>query len=538
MVLRRIALARLIRLTVLVLAACSDDDSDAPTKQKPDASAIDAGDSHAHDAGGKPGHTGGARDAAADATTQSMHPGMDAGMRSDASAPQPRHDAGPSTDDDDGGGLDCGTALRSSIELATKPGSVLLVFDRSFSMADDWNGMVRWQAAGGAVIDALTSLKEVLDVGVIFYPSVTPLPNDAPLACGVDRFDSTEQIAFQPAAMALQKLQAAAPGGSPNPIYAPVGSNLGTNMNEPLGATPTREAMDQANAALATSAFSGPAIVVLVTDGEPNCAWDQTHTTDQIAGWRDAYHVDTYVMLLPANTSQGGQPSMAVPIGEAIATAGGTTLIQPSGSNSLGQALTAALSHSLVRGVKSCSITIDPPAQRPDEVQLVVEEHATGEREAAAHDLGKGSGWTITNDGGRVTLTGALCEDAKRGRFDSIELAYGCQTLGPVQTEPPSCPVAGTAYCNGACIDVASDENNCGECDQKCGGGLTCCGGHCVDTTYSTSSCGACGSLCNGLCCAGQCQTNACGSCDTICSGSNSCCCQGKCTAPFLGMCC
>jgi hypothetical protein len=534
MVLRRIASTRLIALAVVALAACSDDDSDSPGKQMPDASALDAGDSHARDAGDKPGHSGGARDAAtSDASSTPIHPRMDAGKPADASAPHPRHDAGPS--EDDGGALDCDAPLPSSVELATKPGSVLLIFDRSLSMADDWNGMPRWQAAGSEVIGALTPLQDSLDLGVILYPSVTPLASDVGLACGVDGFDSTEQIAFQPAAIALQKLQAAAPSGSPNPMYAPVGVG---NNDPAVGATPTREAIDQANGALAVATFSGPAVVVLVTDGEPNCQWDQTHTTDMIEGWRSLYHVDTHVMLLPSTTS--GQSSTAVAVGEALATAGGTTLIQANSVATLQQALTTAISHSLLQAVKSCSIELDPPADRPIDVQLVVVEHATGEREAAPHDLGKGSGWTISMDGANVKLTGALCEDAKRGRFDSIELAYGCETLAQLQTEEPSCPIAGTAYCDGACIDVVSDENHCSACDQRCGGGLTCCGGRCVDTSFTPGSCGACGSVCNGVCCGGECRpndANNCGACDNACTGDTPCCCKGLCKAMQAGVC-
>jgi hypothetical protein len=231
---------------------------------------------------------------------------------------------------------------------------------------------------------------------------------------------------------------------------------------------------------------------------------------------------------------------MAIPVGQALAAAGGTTLVQSNNAATLQQTLSAAISRSLVQALKSCSIDLEVPVTPPRDVQLVVSERG-GEREAAAHDLGHGSGWTITKDGTHVELTGALCEDAKRGRFEAIELAYGCASLPPVDAEAPSCPAAGTAYCSGTCIDVTSDESNCGACGQKCGSGLTCCIGQCVDTTFDANDCGACGNVCTGLCCAGQCKAddaNNCGSCDTMCGGDTPCCCQGQCYAlPQVGTC-
>jgi hypothetical protein len=73
--------------------------------------------------------------------------------------------------------------------------------------------------------------------------------------------------------------------------------------------------------------------------------------------------------------------------------------------------------------------------------------------------------------------------------------------------------------CNGQCVDITSDPNNCGGCGNPSCGTQSCCAGNCVDTMGSdTSNCGGCGIPCNGICSNGTCQTQG-GSC-TLDKGS------------------
>lgn len=76
--------------------------------------------------------------------------------------------------------------------------------------------------------------------------------------------------------------------------------------------------------------------------------------------------------------------------------------------------------------------------------------------------------------------------------------------------------------CEGACVDINSDINNCGQCGVQCGGGEVCefgqcgceggaefvnCSGVCIDTDNDSANCGGCGTQCPvGLVCgAGEC---------------------------------
>src|SRR5438552_2851033 len=83
----------------------------------------------------------------------------------------------------------------------------------------------------------------------------------------------------------------------------------------------------------------------------------------------------------------------------------------------------------------------------------------------------------------------------------------------------------GQARCNGNCIDITTDPNNCGYCagltspagvvcSVSCPTGETKCGApaQCVNTTTDRNNCGTCGSICAAghICQSGNCQTLSC----------------------------
>ncbi len=102
------------------------------------------------------------------------------------------------------------------------------------------------------------------------------------------------------------------------------------------------------------------------------------------------------------------------------------------------------------------------------------------------------------------------------------------------------CCAVGQALCNGACIDVQADTNNCGRCDRQCGGVQVCSGAACRCPAAQPRACsnGVC--LPNDQCCTGQ---TKCG--DGSCVNAGQCCpgltlCPGtanKCV-PTLAECC
>jgi hypothetical protein len=50
--------------------------------------------------------------------------------------------------------------------------------------------------------------------------------------------------------------------------------------------------------------------------------------------------------------------------------------------------------------------------------------------------------------------------------------------------------------CNKRCVNLSSDNRNCGACGKHCGWGRKCCGGKCVSITSDVYNCGRCGHKC------------------------------------------
>jgi hypothetical protein len=75
------------------------------------------------------------------------------------------------------------------------------------------------------------------------------------------------------------------------------------------------------------------------------------------------------------------------------------------------------------------------------------------------------------------------------------------------------CP-SGTRECGGTCVDLLSDENHCGECNQRCAAGTACLNGACFTTNCASPSPPG---NCTGASCSGQTCTppgTNCGTCD------------------------
>ena len=127
----------------------------------------------------------------------------------------------------------------------------------------------------------------------------------------------------------------------------------------------------------------------------------------------------------------------------------------------------------------------------------------------AGGDNGNGDSGIIAKDSGATKDSGGGTKDSGGPTQDSG---------GPVQDSGGGGNCGGqclgtlSTCCNNQCVDITSDPNNCGGCNNPCGT-QSCCAGACVDTMGSdNSNCGGCGVTCAGTCTNGQCQTGG-GSC-------------------------
>lgn len=112
------------------------------------------------------------------------------------------------------------------------------------------------------------------------------------------------------------------------------------------------------------------------------------------------------------------------------------------------------------------------------------------------------------------------------GISSSLLILLACATSGNLEeglSAAPICP-NGTMLCNGTCVDVLADLQNCGSCGNNCSLGMSCikgactcmadliaCNKTCTDTRVDPRNCGACGNVCpaNAFCNDGICSNMA-----------------------------
>lgn len=323
----------------------------------------------------------------------------------------------------------CGTIeLKSDVETVLRPGNVLVVFDRSGSMDGDWNGTPKYQAAGNALIAAITPLQDTLTVGGIFFPSadtandpncpdgcnaINPLHwipgpgacclNGVSSSCVVNTIDKPDQIDFGPAATFIS--------GLPNQWRLTGASG-----------TPLETGIARAAEAIAGKQFSDPLSVIVMTDGEPTCDSRDQPVIDQLTAWKTA-GISTYVVGLPG--AQG-----AAELLNTMASAGGTDkYIDPTDPQQLETRLRSVISSTVRQGFDSCTFHLDPKADAPDKLHLIVTQN--GKESDVARDLGKDSSWKINAAGDQVDLSGQLCDAAKAGDFEGVRFVFGCVEVPP-----------------------------------------------------------------------------------------------------------
>lgn len=319
----------------------------------------------------------------------------------------------------------CGSVtLESQLEEVPRPANILVVFDRSGSMDSDWQGQPRYQAAGNALIAAIEPLQDLLTVGGQFFPSIDPsqasavqcnpldwthwLPGGACLSmsagsCVVTDITADDQINFVPAAQFIAEL--------PDQW-----------LLQGAGMTPLETGVSQADAAIASATLEGPIVVVIMTDGQPNCDTQQANVEAIIARWLQN-GIKTYVIGLPGS-------SEAADLLNQLAVTGGTgAYLETNDPATLQAEISTIVTETIKTGLSSCDIELVQTEDADlEKLHLVVEEN--GQLMDVPPQLGGGGGgWSINADGSLATLTGQLCEDAKAGRFDTVRFDFGCVDL-------------------------------------------------------------------------------------------------------------
>lgn len=373
------------------------------------------------------GGGGGASGGGSFGNTDGLPPNLPVGGAGGEADAGPTVDAGrcmvgqfcPSNDPDPD---DCGTLeFVPDVEITRTPGNLLIVFDQSGSMEMPWTdtGKTKIQAASDALIAALTPLQDEVTVGGLFLPQRTCLDFFDPsvMSNSVDPIEMPTQINFM-----------AGPA-----FLAAWTAHWTTYMGGVIG-TPLQEAFDRADLALtaatANMTLTGTTAVVAFTDGEPNCIPDATMVTtlpaeQHAANWL-AKGIKTYVVGLPG--------AMGATTLTTVAQSGGTMqYIDPGDPAALETKLREVVQETVKTGFNSCSMKLSPVPEVPDELLMIVNEPMVG-----VQQVPRDRGWSLSVDGGEasIEITGALCEAAMLGRFESIKFQYAC----PEQEPPPPLP--------------------------------------------------------------------------------------------------
>jgi hypothetical protein len=306
----------------------------------------------------------------------------------------------------------CGSVqLEATVQEVQLPGNVLVIFDQSRSMTADYDTpsgpQPRWQAASEAVASAIEPVQDLLTVGSIVFPTSSAL---ALCSAIVDAIEQPSQINFRPGRDFVQAWRSYWAAGEANLV-------LGTPINR---------AFDAAAGGLSVANLQGRIVVIVVGDGEPVCL-DGMPADQRAAEWL-ALGIQTYVIGLPDSSIAGGAPLLS-----SIALNGGTTdFISPADSATLTNELSQIAANAITTGIDDCVITLEPPPEDPDQTFLVVAEASTGQRFDVPRDDGAGNGWTLNADATQATLTGAVCDEARQGRFSTVTFEFGCVELPPL----------------------------------------------------------------------------------------------------------
>ena len=309
-----------------------------------------------------------------------------------------------------------GDRFKPEIEMEVIPGNILLVFDKSGSMDQPWSsgaGNTKWQDAIAAIPNAMMPLQDQVTAGAVFFP----FPDD----CAVPGMGMLPHIDFMAGADFLTAWKGF------------------TSSNGPQGGTPLRAALMVADQVLqaALPDLVGITTIVIVTDGQPNCANgggfndDDTapYLTPVIANWL-TLGVKTYVVGLPGLDGSG------LTLLDELAVAGGTDKYIPADDpTTLQTELAKIVSENVTTSFDTCTLPLDKAPPNPDDINLLVVNK--GMENSVARDLGASGGWTIDANAENIILQGTFCELAKMGEYDEITVVYGCVEAPPLPPPPP-----------------------------------------------------------------------------------------------------
>lgn len=322
--------------------------------------------------------------------------------------------------------------------------NVLLVMDRSASMDDPFTAAAggaggggggdssKWESMRAALAEALTATQSIANYGLMLYPD-----KDADAACAVG---SEVDVAVGPGSATVGAiLDAVAP------------------PTQPGGNTPVADALDAALTYFVDGAgqeLPGDRYVLLATDGGPNCndtlscaetactvnldgscpaqagnccevqpeaCVDHARVVERIEALRAA-GIDTFVIGIPGSEAYEAWLNDFAEAGGRAVTDAATSYYRVDSAAGT-QGLTETLERIARNLVTDCTVELDEPPENRAEINVAVDCTVVPQN-------GTTSSWTLSDDGLRVTIEGALCDQIRTTGVERIDVILGCPIVG------------------------------------------------------------------------------------------------------------
>ncbi|MBN2573723.1 MAG: VWA domain-containing protein [Deltaproteobacteria bacterium] len=302
----------------------------------------------------------------------------------------------------------CGSQTSSTTH---KPADVLLVLDRSGSMGDDIAedcNCVDTDSSSPACPDRSTCKDRWSTVGAAINSTVSSTPD---IHWGLKLYST--------------------PGGRTcevsSQVEVPIGADSASAIQStiqgttPSSYTPTAAAIKAATAYLKTVDDTSNKVILLATDGLPNCASSRNPGDSDREGTLSAIEA----------AKDAGYPVYVIGIGPSVgnlndfADAGGTGQYYPATSpQDLANALT-----SISTLVVTCTFTL-VPLPGADLTNLAV----YLDKKLVVQD--PVNGWSFGSNAQTIVLNGTSCDMITSGQATTVEVLFGCPGVAPPQTIP------------------------------------------------------------------------------------------------------
>jgi hypothetical protein len=278
--------------------------------------------------------------------------------------------------------------------LQGQPPDLLIVLDKSVSMGDSppGGGGSKWSQVTAAIESTVMGTQAQIFWGLKYFASVD---NSCTVNSGADVGVATNN-------------------------YTAIQRSIG--MNGPATYTPTRAAMEQAGAYMASLTDTNPRYILLATDGLPNCAVGHSNRLDSDDAAAEAavttvagMGIHTFVIGIATDSTATATLNQLAQNG-LEPRASGPPYYYPANN----QAEFAAAIGAIAGQIISCTLTLQSVPPNPSLVSVVAD--GTNVPRDGTH----ANGWDFGPGMTSIILYGSYCSGLRAGTLHNVQAIFGC----------------------------------------------------------------------------------------------------------------